>query len=159
MAKWIFREPREEPKERPGRPGRDKRARGAPPGCFKFPWFSEPSFWLFPGLPDNPPSHPTFRPAKDNCHTDTFHFVQLHSSHTIGPSGIQDKSNLGTGRAKQHSSILGFRVFSHFRHFQISAVRASTKQTDATYDSASWGAGIHSGHCRRRTHLATPSHG
>ena len=43
------------PLRRPGRPGRGKRARGiSPPSCFKVPWSSWLSFWLFPELPGTP---------------------------------------------------------------------------------------------------------
>jgi len=30
---------------------------GIPPSGFKVPWFAWPSFWLFPGIPDNPSNH------------------------------------------------------------------------------------------------------
>ena len=40
-----------------------RKARGRPPSCFKVPWSSWTSFWLFPGLPVNPSNLLISQPA------------------------------------------------------------------------------------------------
>ena len=43
--------------------GEIKELGGHPPSCFRVPWSSWPSFWLFPGLPINPSNLLTMIPA------------------------------------------------------------------------------------------------
>ena len=40
-----------------------KQLRGVSPSSFIPPWSSWPSFWLFPGLPDNPSNHLILQPV------------------------------------------------------------------------------------------------